>query len=297
MALDYFVCGSAGASSVDSLTIPIDVDVPRTDPTLGATVIWILLQVDSAGGNATAVSDDAPVDDSYSTCLFSDGLNHYSGDTNPLAGLIVNPLVAGINNITVTLGGTVNRVQAVALAITGVGGTWPTAPFDTADPTGHWIFGAIAQAAEAPFGSPSHESIAVEWTDTGGGDTPVIHDPSGATTDRNWDWVSGEVAFYFQNDNSQSSDPIDWTWSDGSIDDFDQYDVDDGTGHWMIFALGVQDPVTPGAQGPSVDGAYGSAGSKFLTSGNALALSSGSGPPPCSTPSGAAPAFNRVIPI
>lgn len=288
-----FVCGEAGAASTDTLVIPITVDVPRTDPdsTGGATIILIFYQLSYlSAANITDISDDVGVQDDFSLCVFEDGLNHYGFLTEPAIGLVVNDLVGATNSITIGLDSVADYIQATAVAITGIGpgaSDWPGLPFD---PAMTWIAGVISQFAEAPVGAPTSTSQGLGWTQTGS-PTVTFGNPTGAT-DEDWDWQTGDLAFYWIQQNSSTSDQGGWTW-DGAISDFNQWDVDSGIGRFMSFAIG-EAAVVPTLAGPSVAGVFGDG--SFDAAGSALALIGGAGPV-CDTPppTGGNPVFNNHI--
>lgn len=291
MPTAHFICGTAGPSfGVSSLAIPITTTVPRTDPILGGSVVWIYYTVAGDVSPSSGVSDDAAPFDAYSFCLYTDGLNYYGPFTFPTCGLIVNPLIGGVNTITLTFPAPVDYIQAVAVAITGIGGSWPAPPLDGIDPNS-FIAGATA---EAPFPGPATStSSGGTWIlgSHGGGPTdPYFISPFTATTDQTWDWRTGEYAFYF-GENSEPADPLGWTWTDVQIANYSQWSfVDPGSGNTITGVLGIQDPITPGAQAPSVRGTWGSGLGVGLT-GRSRGPLAGAGPPPCVVP----PAVNYPV--
>lgn len=294
------VVGSASAGSTDTLVIPITVAVPRTDPSLGATFVFVFYQLDNASTSTIqTVTDDAPVDDDYSLCLFADGLNHYDPNTGPVAGLIVNPLIDGVNSITLTFDTPTALIQAVAIAITGLGApiSWGFPPFD---PSVSWWPGVLLQdpGAEAPVGAPTTISTGVQWTYATPTNDVEIVTPAGAVTDENWDWANGQFALYWVAQSAKASDPGAWTWADGTITSLANWHSDTGLGGGQAFmweAIGYG-AVTPTLAGPSVAGALDDASSLFGAGGDALAFVAGAGPAPCGTPPGTGvPVFNNHI--
>lgn len=292
-----YVCGAASGSG-DTLVIPISVDVARTDPTDGATFVFVYYQFDAdAGPTILDVSDDAPVDmeDGYSLCLFEDGLNHYDKDSGPVAGLIVNPLVNGVNSITLTFDSPSTLLQAVAIAVTGIGASWPSKPFD---PAMTWWPMIFPGQAEAPVGAPTTASSGPQWTYDAGNNVVMIS-PTGAVTDSNWDWTAGEVALYGVGQGAKSSDPGDWTWADGSLVPLANWHPATGLGGgaayiWEAIAYGLILPTFPG---PSVAGSLADASSLFAGGGNGFPLSGGLGPDPCApAPTFGNPCFNKIVP-
>lgn len=294
-----YVCGEAGAGSTDTLVIPISVDVPRSSQPLGATFVFVYYQLDNDSTSTIAgVSDDAPVDtdDGYSLCLFEDGLNHYDKDSGPVAGLIVNPLVDGVTNITLTFDSPTALIQAVAIAVTGIGAGWPGKPFD---PSMTWWPAIFAGPARQPVGgSPVSISNGPQWNyDVA--DAVVMAAPTGAT-DGDWDWLTGELALYFVGQGAKASDPGGWTWADGALVPLANWHSPTGLGGgaayvWEAVAYGL---IVPTLAGPSFAGALDDASSLFGGGGNGFAMVSGLGPAPCEPgPAFGNPCFNRVIPI
>lgn len=295
MAVAYFQAGQASVAASDTLVIPITADVPRSDPVAGGTLIYVFIQVPSTFvGGITAVTDDATPQDAYSLCVFSDGLNHYTNGSQ-IFGLIVNDLANGVNNITVQLTGTAGFIAGIALAITGAN----VDTLNAQSPSPTWLFDLDPAhpmiGAEKLGGGPiSPFPGAIFASPTG----PVqMVSPPGVSTDQDWAWVTNsDYAFYVCSDVSSAVDEGGWTWADGSIFDFTQWDIDSGLGSFFSMALGVQTAPTPLAAGPSFDGAWGNAGSKFFTGIAGFAVTSGPGPA-CVTPppGGGVPIFNNHI--
>lgn len=292
MTLATFVCGGPVGGNTSSLVIPITADVPRSDAALGATIVLIFLSWNGPA-NLLSVTDDATPEDGYSFCLFEDGLNHYATDSTVLPGLIANDLTNGVHNITITLDGVAPWITAAAIAVTGVNlpASGP-APLFTPPLTG--FLTSLAQQAEAPVGGGGSVALGIGYT-IDAADVISFIGPITAT-DTDWDWVNGELAFYFLR-GTATSDHLGWTWSDAAITDLLQWDVPEGgSGFFAQAAIGLQS-VTPGAAGPSVNGIWGD-GSTGPLSGNGFALISGPGPGPCSTPPVFGnPCFNRVVPV
>lgn len=297
-----FVCGQASGSG-DTLVIPVSVPAPRSSQPLGATFVFVYYQLDNdSTSTITGVSDDAPVDmeDGYSLCIFEDGLNHYDKDSAPIGGLIVNPLVDGVNNITLTFDTPTAKIEAVAIAVTGVGPDpetgWPFAPLD---PSLTWWPGTLLAKVEGPVGAPTSTSTGPQWTYDSGGNV-VISEPTGAAgVDSDWDWVDGQIAIYNVAQNNASADPGGWTWADGTLIDLAQWSVATGLGGpkaWMWGAI-AYGSVSVGVAGPSVAGALADASSIFGAGGNGFALTGGTGPVCPSAPLAGKPCFNKLIPV
>lgn len=280
MALDWFICGGPIGGSGTTLTIPIDVDVPRTDPALGATIILIYGQSVPGGSTISAITDDAEPEDAYSLCIFEDGLNHYD-ITSQFSfvnfGLVVNDLVGGVNSITLTVDPGATWYEFVAIAVTGVGPftAWPSTPFD---PSLSSFFGAVAgYEAEQPVGGGGSFSVGNAWSFDSFGGLSIVS-PAGAA-DMDWDWISGTTAFYtLQTANALDIGP--YAWADGGITDFFQWDVNTGVS-FILQAIGIA-AVSPGSAAPSMNGAWSGLGFG-QGSGQGFALSPGTGPI-CDTP-------------
>lgn len=302
MAVAFYEVGRATAASTDTIVIPVTADVPRSDPALGGTLIYVFYQVPFSGfvGGVSSVVDDAPVDDAYSLCIFADGLNHYTFGAQ-LFGLIINPLLSGVNNITLTLTGAADFIAAIAIAITGANvdvlntqGVPPTWLYD-GDPSSPLI---ISQSIVGATGSSPFPGAI--FTGFMGGTVQMVS-PPGTVTDENWSWLTAsDYAFYVASDVSSSVDELGWTWADGSIADYTQWDIDTSLGgshdFWSM-AFGVQTAPTPLAAGPSFDGAWGNAGDKTFTAVGGFAVAAGPGPT-CSIlppPGGGVPIFNNHI--
>lgn len=292
-----YVCGAASAAGASSIVIPISVDVARTDPVLGASFVFIFLQLDNASvANPVSVSDDAPVDDAYSLCLFTDGLNHYDPNSGPMAGMIVNPLVNGVNNITVTFDAASALIQAVAIAVTGIGapGGWPGPTFDPS--LTWWPTAIFAGPARQPVGVPVSANPGVQWGYATPTNAVVMTAPTGAV-DGNWDWATGEIALYWVDRNTASSDPGGFTWSDGSIVSLADWHPATGLGGgqaymWENVGYGF---VTPTLAGPSLAGALGDASTLFGAGGTGFSLLSGAGPVCTTPPVFGNPCFNHRL--
>lgn len=296
--LNYFVCGQAGVTSSDTVVIPIDVDVPRSSPANGTIIALFAVGSYLSGlGSPIAVSDDAAPQDDYSLCIFDDGLNHWDANGRyPCLGLIVNDLQAGVNNITCVFASPADQIEVLAVAITGAAAATTSPPqlFDTT-PVDYTDDGLTLGEIEAPLGGGTSHALGTAWG----------YDPFGAVnfsapigaSDMNWDWIAGNVAFYFIQSNSLSADPGTWVWSDGSIVDFAQSQIDQGIGRWTGFALGIGDPVVLAAAGPTMLAGGWVVADQNRASGLSLAFKAGAGPT-CSVippPGSGVPIFNNHI--
>lgn len=295
MAISFFEVGRATAAATDTIEIPVGIDVPRSDPVDGATLIYVVIQVpfDYSGAQIGGF-DSAITDPFYGTCFFDDGLNHYASPSGQIFGLIVNPLTIG-DFITIVFNNPADFIAAGAWAVTGV-----NLPVEgPQDPALAWLFDVVLpgafQAAQDLDGSNPSFSAGWFWD-------PTVHivKPTGAVTDENWEWRAGDLAFYVITDDTAASDQMGWTWADGSITDFTQWDIDTALGgshDWWSLAIGTQEPPPSLSAAPSVDGAWGDASSKFFTGGNGFAFLAGPGPfcPP--PPVFGNPCFNQVVPV
>lgn len=287
MALAYYEAGSVTAGGSSTVVIPITSDVPRSSPTSG-TVIFIFYQMmGGTGDSVTDAVDDTTAQDSYSTCIFEDGLNHYRSDIFPAMGLLVNDLAAGVNNITLTLNGTPNTGHFSAIAITGIqiGGAGPL------DPTLPGIVGLL-QPAEQPVGGGGSTSTGGGWNYNPFGAVSFTAPLGAADTD--WDFFSGALAFFWVSAGN-NADLAGWTWDDATIVPFVDWSLSD-SGQFIIFFMGVVDPMTPGTAMPTVTGSPG-AGYPWQSGGGlAIALAPGVGPT-CETPppAGGTPVFDHRV--
>lgn len=298
-----YLCGQAGAASTDTLVIPINVDVARSSQVLGATFVFVYIQLDNdSTSTIISVFDDAPVDlsDGYSLCIFADGLNHYDPSSGPAGGFIVDALVHGVNSITVTLDVPTAFIQAAAIAWTGIGAApgsgWPLTPLD---PAMTWWPGALDAVAEAPVGAPTGSSAGPQWTYDSGSNVVMGSPPGTGGADSNWDWASGELALYFVEKNNASADPGAWTWADGTLIPLVNWHVATGLGGpkaWMWEAI-AYGSVSVGAAGPSMAGSLADASSLVGGGGNGFALFGGEGPFCTTPPPSGNPCFNHRLSV
>lgn len=303
-----YVCGGPVSIASDStLVIPITADVPRSTTADGATLVLVFVQLDNDSSSLLdSVTDDSPIDteDGYALCIFEDGFNHYLPRADPSAiptiGLIVDPLLAGVNNIYLQLDSATAFVEAVAIAITGVGtsggASWPSSPLD---PGMTWIPAAVTAGAEAPLGGGGGAGKGAAWTYTTLNTVNMLAPAGTGGTDQNWDWTEGELAFYFARQNTKITDPGAWTWGDGSIADLVQWQSATGLigpRAWMWEAIGYG-PITPFAPGASVAGALADASSLFGGSGNTFGFLGGPGPVCSIPPPTGSPCFNHRLSV
>jgi len=121
------IIGTGVADGSDTITIPVEVDVVRSDPTLGASVVIVYcFALDNISGfEFLSASDTAPTDVTfYDTHLYTAGTNPWaqplSGTPQIFRGLCLNPLTASSDSILVAANNPMNYTVAVAVAYTGV---------------------------------------------------------------------------------------------------------------------------------------------------------------------------------
>lgn len=309
MAVASFECGSGSVAAGNSITIPISADVPRSDPVGGATLI--IITVTNGNDPSTTATDDAPEDAFYAEHIFSDGLNHYvttppgtiGSDGGPLTGitgLILNPLVNGVNSITVTWGGLPRDATAVARAYTGVNVDTSGVNFPGVGTDASWMF-TSSFAPNYPIGiaddgSGSAVNVTFDWSGTGG---PLEFIPPPSSIDpSNWFWGAGDLSIYYisaQNDLVTPTGP--WTWVDLGIVSQSEFDDLVQNGGLLSFVIGekpVTSPTAPGVENP--DGSWATA-NYSATQGKGSILRAGPGPtwPAEPPPGGGVPIFNNHI--
>lgn len=351
--------GSALATSSSTVVIPITVNVPRSDPANGATVVVIYETVYYSGGSAATsgtVGDDAPMDSFYNTCYYSDGLNHYGNlgvgfigtpfnnyntfsSTSTISppftsgagfqsAVIFNPLVGGVNNITLTYSPTSpDVVAAYAVAYTGLqlGGR----PQDTPPFLWHTSYGTggYLQSAD-PLSGGTVTGVEVNWVYNqivGGGSGPNVigppflevpgRAPSSPTPYPDYQWVSpGDLIAYCVIDVNHGGgwsafNPVvgpvigagdfetgasgGWTWGGPVTSIFQDVDVDPvSSGFPLSIAFATQTPPSL-PYTADLTGSWAGIQSTY-TFGSAALLVGGNGPLQCAVPPppGNYPVFN-----
>lgn len=219
------VIGTGFGDGTDTLKIPVDVDVIRSDPTLGASVVVVF----SGGVDAvvTGVSDDAPTDAFYSTHLYTAGTNPYNrqaGSPPIWRGLCLNPLSASTpDNIILQLASTSLHNFAIAVAYTGAQVDNQSNPtYQVPDlPSSTWFDGS---AIPCPFGicganppgPPEEIRVNWEWNNAGPPRAPQLLLPSPLVYPA-WSIETGEIALYFVLSSGLAEvDPGDFVPDDGS---------------------------------------------------------------------------------
>lgn len=323
--------GSASGSSPGaSITIPITVDAPRSDPAGGATIVLVLTITDNGcAPTSNAITDDAATDPFYNTKIFADGLNHYRTNIPLLGGvntaittmvsfgLILNPLAASVNNITVPLSGTAQNYIASVRAYTGVlvntdfaSGLWPG--FPSTDCTSRPTTAAFANRsfpggmrATAQDLDTLDEAGFVEWTFLSGGNPlslpnslPLPYISPGSDPD--WQYENGDLALFGINAPSEAAaDKAFSSWDDGAISTvlsvLGTPMVDSGGDVFSNWVVGER-PIS-GPTGALDFGSEWTGGSDFnVIGGGGFAMIAGVGPTwPICPPSGT-PAASRVFP-
>lgn len=308
------VIGVGVADGTNILTIPVTTSVPRSDPAAGASIVLVYLF--AADAFCTAAADDAPTDSFYSTHLYTDGLNPWG--PNPTAfhgipwikGLILNPLVGGVNTITLTLNTPSTFDFAYAFAYTGA--QVNNQPFPVAQvpdqSTDVWFEGlSVTSPGYGPFGKitsdPDTGFPNWFWDWSWFAESPEslsIGDP--LTTYPNWLITQGSIALISTLGGRDSGTPpgdfipVDGTWN--QIEN--NTDFSDGTGH-TLSANFFEKPLSPPEANNDLGGTWTTATSLawFGNSGQGFAIMGGLGPiwlPPIPPPPGAgAPVFDAMI--
>lgn len=327
MAIASFDLGNATVTAADTIVIPLGANVPRSDPTDGATLILVsVLCADNViDPEVTGVTDDGDPDgDFYGACIFSDGLNHYSQfnlipenlftggyEYVPSVGwfgLILNDLTTA-NSLTIQLNGTVAWAFAFARAYTGVlldtsgvpsGGGFPTSNAD-------WLFdGSFGSEVVGPVGFAVDDDAGasggiVSWGYGGSGGSLRYTNPGGVggCTDGNWTWQLGALAIYamFVLSNTGSGAR---TWDDtdiAAVDEFD--DINAGLGAFTVLQTIVvaEQAITAPQTGISVAGSWatGLDNHASVTIGAGTILQAGVGPTCPAAPPTGNPVFNNHI--
>jgi len=218
------VIGTGVGTGGSTIDIPVMVDVPRSDPTLGASVVIVnVIQIDPE--SALSASDDAPTDSFYSTHLYTAGTNPWYQVGGTFMGLILNPLTASSDTITITFSGSpVTYSFCIAVAYTGVQvNNQPYPAYQVADlPANVWfdeghIPGPRGLVGSNPIGGPSAYGVSWEWTQ--GGSTPfgvVLTEPYPIGYP-NWSIEQGSIGLYFVSSSPFCTvDPGDFTPADGT---------------------------------------------------------------------------------
>lgn len=280
------VIGFATASASDTVNIPVTVDVPRSDPVTGGSFVIVTLVTDDASslGGISFVADDADTDPFYNTCLFADGLNHYtaallsSGGSvtgnltfcGSFFGLILNPLFNGFSTITVGTGGIVlDYLFAFVTAYTGVNMNYSgTGPFATlAD-----LFAAV-DIVQPPVGEQ-----AGGWNIDG----------AGVATPASTSYTIGDLALLWQNRANVDHPSGAVAWSEAGVTTVFEAD-DQGTGGPNTYSLAFGElPITVPQ---TVNNDVSASGWWGFTDGGGGSLRAGPGPICTPTP----PAFSGPV--
>lgn len=285
--------GSASAFATDTVVIPVGITIPRSDPVTGATVIVVVVITDDGVGSSgiSIITDDAPTDPFYGTCLVSTGLNSYVGApwevglgsivqanlaiSGGWMGLVTNPLDAS-NSITVTVEGPQDYIFAFAVAYTGV----------SCDYTGHGGFsdaaGVFAASGNPPIGLAGclptiHEGVA--WSYFAGFSLDA---PSGCATPTSWEWFEAGLAVYMLWTSiipTPATGPNTWTDTDiVTLEEFD--DVATGVGGDTYSLVYAEQAITAGETGIDLSSTWlnPGGGNQQFTQGGGSLLREGPGP-------------------
>lgn len=300
--------GTGEAFGTNIVTIPVGFNIPRSDPSAGATIIIVTLFTDDASispAQIVAVVDDGETDSFYGTCLIEDGLNSYVespvglstatgnlGTAGAFVGLILNPL-DDTNTITITAADAYGYLFAFAHAYTGV--NCVTSALIEAATSAIFMFSGGIGSPPNPLGvaTCTGSSQNLEWTSTPG---VVIGSPS-CTGPTDWEWFNGAIAVYWNFFvNSFGSTTGMWTWTDGDIVTQDEWDdVATSIGDDSYSLVYAEQTITPPQGSIDVSGGWADVG-EFGTNGAGAVILPGFGPTcPVAPPTGGYPVFNNHI--
>lgn len=301
------VIGTGFATGAATIDVPVTVNVPRSDPAAGASVV-IVLPFMTDGTVVSSVRDDAATDSFYSTHLYTDGLNPpYVRRSGPGSlgwnALILNPLTAGTDTITLQLAGSTTFGGVLALGYTGVQVDNQSNPtYQVPDqPTLNWfdflhIPSPFGLYGGNPFSAGSGNTRYLQW----GFDPVAILNPSTASYP-NWSIQAGELGLYFVFSSSFSTTaPGDFSPSDGAWAEAGAL-VDQATPPGSFFPAQTmsvwEKPVSAPELNGDLGGTFASASTDFGAIASGVSLIAGLGPiwadvPP---PPVAAPYFNDVM--
>lgn len=290
--------GSATAFATNTVTIPVGITIPRTDPVSGATIIVVTLICDDAITplGPFAIVDDAPTDPFYNTCLVTSGLNSYVGAPwivglgtdagSPRAdggwmGLVTNPLDAS-NSIVVTAGSVQDYLFAFAVAYTGISCDY-SGPGGFSDAAGVFAACGAPPLGESECGITVHEGVA--WSYLSGFS---LDQPSGCATPTSWEWVQEGIAVYMlwsSNIHTPPTGPN--TWADTDIVTLEEFDdVTTGVSTNSYSYVYAEQAVTAGETGIDLSSSWLNPGglNQAFTIGGGSLLVAGPGPTCTSTP-------------
>ena len=207
------VIGYAFGDGSSSITIPITVSVPRSDPSLGASVVLVqCFDLDTFGNPFLTASDDAPTDSFYGTHLYTDGTNPWqdgftdiASDPNLFRGLCLNPLTAGIDSITIECSSPRTYSLAIAVAYTGVQVNNQSTPaYQVPDlPAGDWfdkgfILDPVGLVGSNPFSTSNPTAHVYNWFfDNSDGSVVIFGAPGIPTAPGSWTIQEGDISPIF----------------------------------------------------------------------------------------------------
>lgn len=309
MAAASFELGNDQGTGTATLTLVPESDIPASDPTDGATLVFVWIYIADPGSpSVVSITDDATTPGAYGTCFFEDGLNHYAGNAGPSLGagagigdtnlssqawwgLILNPLTTG-NTLTITLDVPAGFVFAYARYYTGINCP-AVGPQDT--DIASWLFGQAPIGGTALADGSNEDFSGVAWNYVSG-TTPHITEPLGSSGPTDWQWVDGgPLAVYCIGDIAETAASGGWTWSNPDIATQAEFDdIDDAQGQLLQMVYAEQDGITTPDIGEDLTGAWGSIANTF-TFGGGFILNPGPGPS-CETPPATGnPVFNNHI--
>lgn len=310
MAVASFELGTALDNGVATLSLVPEMDVPASDPTAGATLVFIwIMTADEATVGVASITDDATTPGDYGTCFFEDGLNHYAGAVGPTFsngagvggiftqseawwGIIMNPLTIA-STITITLNGTEGFVLAYARFYTGI--NVPAVGPQSTD-IASWLFTSVQPIGGTALADGSNEDFnGVEWSYLSG-TTPHLTLPTGSSGPTDWQWVDGgPIAVYGVGDIAETVASGGWTWANGAIVTQAEFDDVPAVGDVVVdMVYAEQSGITTPDIGEDLTGAWGSIANTF-TFGSGFILNPGPGPSCGTPPATGNPVFNNHI--
>lgn len=298
------VIGVGFADGSDVLTIPVDVSVVRSDPSLGASIVIIYpLNIDAA---VLSASDDAPTDSFYSTHLYTDGTNPYEHQPGTVVwrGLLLNPLAAGSDTISLQLSAPSTFNAAIAVAYTGVQVNNQSNPtYQVADlPVATWfeglaIPGPFGICGNNPIGTPEKNYVNWDWTAGGPPDPVQLLEPNPLLYPT-WSIETGDLAVYFVVSSPDSTtDPGDFTPDDGTWVEIGSILNNPAGGSPPSYSVAVFEKALSVPELDDVlDGTWTTADNMLASQGYGYMVTAGLGPIWLTLPpAGGAPVFNNHI--
>ncbi len=299
MAISSFDIGNAAGGGAATISFSPSVDIPATDltnPAAGATLVFVFVQTADAAVEADPLSvfDDTS---GANTCFLGNDLNHYlatfvsgtgfafGANFSQLGflGIAMNPILAGINNITCTLSDVPSFASIYGRAYSGV-------QVDLVGPQADTFLqanGAGDPLGAAALADGSNSGIGAVWNYVAS--AVSFLQPPGSSGPTDWEWSSGDLAVYLLN-SVQNTPGGSWAWTSGAIaTQFEDDDINTAVGAPTYFSNVYAEEVIAGLTpvvGRDLSGAWsGGSGAQLSTSlGGAFALRAGLGPTCLPTP-------------